>query len=131
MTKCFGGLRRPRLGVPLGRGAAFDALVCPVPLGAGSQISLIRPPRAPDFPVRTGGQLILVALNTLAREIAVHAVQPPEPGPDGAGFDVDVGAAVGAITLIGIPVTHVIDPLAARIGALISVMVVVVVIVIT
>jgi hypothetical protein len=75
--------------------------------------------------------LILVASNTLAREIAVHALQPPEPGPDGAGVGVDVGAGVGAITLIGMPVTQVIEPLAARIGALIDVMVVVVVIVIT
>ena len=74
--------------------------------------------------------MTLDALNTLVREIAVHTVQPPEPAADGGGVDVDVGAAVGAITPTGIPVTHVIDPLAARIGALIAVVVVVVVTVI-
>lgn len=75
--------------------------------------------------------MILDALNTLAREIALHAVQPLEPAPVDGGVDVGVGPAVGAITLIGIPVTHVIAPLAARIGALIAVVVVVVVTVIT
>ena len=97
-------------------------------VGAGSQISLSRFPDLPpedDVPPGTTGQLSRNVLVTLPREIAVHRIHPPELLP----AEVDDPEVAGAIALTGIPVTHVIAPLAARIGALIVVFVVVVVMV--
>jgi hypothetical protein len=93
--------------------------------GAGSQTSLIRcpdflpPPPLVDAPAGTTGQLTFDALTTLPRDTAVHFVHPPVD-PEGA-------AAAGAMALSGIPVTHSIEPFAARTGAVIAVLVVVVV----
>jgi hypothetical protein len=87
-----------------------------------------------DVPPGITGQLTLDASVTRLREIAVHCVQPVPPAP--VALDDPPAATVGptatgAIAVIGIPVTHVIEPLAARIGAVMAVLVVVVVMVIT
>ena len=97
----------------------FEALV-----GAGSQISLTRFPDLPglapvDVPAGTTGQLTDDASATVPRDNAVHLVHaPPDP---------DEGETAGAVAPIGMPVTQVIEPFAARIGAVIAVLVVVVV----
>lgn len=93
--------------------------------GAGSQSSLTRVPVLPavplvdDVPAGMTGQLTVDAARALPRDSAVHFVHPP-PDPDGE-------AAAGAMALMGMPVTQVMEPLAARIGAVIAVLVVVVV----
>jgi hypothetical protein len=104
--------------------AALDGLT-----GAGSQSSFSRPPDLlplpplvvplVDVPAGTTGQLTDDALSALPRDSAVHFVHAA-PDPDGE-------ATAGAMALSGMPVTQVIEPLAARIGALIAVLVVVVV----
>jgi hypothetical protein len=120
-----------RVGEPL------DPLVREAATGAGSQISLRREPDLvpdEDVPPGTTGQLTLDASVTRLREIAVHCVQPVVPPPVALGDPpaATVGpTATGAIAVIGMPVTHVIEPLAARIGAVMAVLVVVVVMVIT
>ena len=87
-----------------------------------------------DVPPGITGQLTLEASVTRLREIAVHCVQPVPPppvAPDDPPAAAVGPTATGAIAVIGIPVTHVIEPLAARIGAVMAVLVVVVVMVIT
>ena len=114
----------------------FDLLAREAVTGAGSQISMRRDGGLvpDDVPPGITGQLTLDASVTRVQEIAVHCVQPVPPAPvalDDPPVATVGPTATGAIAVIGIPVTHVIEPLAARIGAVMAVLVVVVVMVIT